>query len=113
MFPWRKEKEKLFLLMWRFPFLCVPLRVWEYTLGWPSPQSREGDPGLNNMVQMIFGKKIHKILHISSCKSMKSPLFLRFIDFFFVISLFLDPFATLQGFLGSFLKKLPHLDNKF
>jgi hypothetical protein len=40
MFPWRKEKEKLFLRMWRFPFLCVPLRVWEYTLGWPSLKGR-------------------------------------------------------------------------
>jgi hypothetical protein len=30
-----REREAVLRIWRRFPFLCVPLRVWEYTLGWP------------------------------------------------------------------------------
>jgi hypothetical protein len=39
-FPWRKEKEKLFMYV-EVPKLWVPFEVWEYTLGWPSLKGEE------------------------------------------------------------------------
>lgn len=47
--------------MWRFPYLWVPLRVWEHTLGWPSLKGR--DPLISIHSHVLIEEKEREVVY--------------------------------------------------